>query len=360
MSYGFTAVNDNNEVIISDLTNNYHFYNKYSPVLGQYSQEKIGDYDGPYAALDGVMFSYYDVYMPMDKPVITPLIFIKPTNNPDAYSAVYRTYIDPGNAFRIKVIVMTTGLHALVRRIRFVFDPNSGEYVEEYYYEVDTTQLPEIYCFLPADYVPPHDNSDYGLQVFREDGSTSFDSRKRPLSIIGGGEHEPPADPTNGSGYPGITTGHPWNYATNDHDFRSTTRKNSYTFYTSPEVEFTDIMYSACTIAQACWFREQQGYKKSCGGSWATDCQEHWSNARWWVMYRNACRVQAAPESGKFYFESGWGPVISGFAFDSRYESGGWFGGGGGSWETGSAPYEQKTLNLRPSLFLIADAKSYA
>ena len=331
MSYGLSVLNDNNEIIISDSTINYHYAGQATYLSIVHDQQRIKGYSGTFSHLDGINYITYEILVNGGD----PLVFIHPPEGSTAYYCVYKKYPDGfvGNLKRIKIVVMMTGA----------------------FYTTDYSMIPRIFCFLPPYYISDTGDN-YGLQVSNSSNQLVFDSNKRPLSIIAGGEHVPPYDPTNGVGTPKITSGHPWRYSSNDHDFRSTLRKNSYQVGIGDK-QYKNIMFATSTIAQACWIREQQGYKNSRGG-WFSSDQQHWSWARWWVMYRNCCRL-AESTTGTIKFESGWGPVLSGYAYEERYESGGWFGGGGGSSATGSAPYTQKTLNLRETMFLLADASKY-
>jgi hypothetical protein len=321
MSFGFSVVNSDNNIIISDYTKNFHFLGRAN--LMSTSSTKITsfpNYSGAYAALDGRTIFTYRIASIED-----PLVFIKPTEYSNFYGIV-RKYV-VGSLWYI--IVIGTGANP---------------------------SAPILNCFASANAVGKDDVGGQGLVVYKQDTYTrTFDSRYNPLAITGSGTQVPPEDPTNSPGFPRYTSGHPWNYATLDHDFRSTNRYNSY----EVNGEYDKIMFSSPSLAQATWYREMAGYKKSKADFWDWSTQEHWSNARWWVMYRNLFRLSPSANTGKAILQSGWGPYAAGYAFSSRYEDGGWFGGGGGSYSTGSAPYEQKTINLTPNVFITASSTGY-
>jgi hypothetical protein len=340
MSFGLSVTNVNNEVIISESTKNLHFLGK--GIYSGYTLENtaINGYSGSFARLDGSFYITYNLPVPINFPV-NPIVFIRLKGYRQARACVFKTSrVYEGSYINYRIVVLMTG----------ILGPNTSW--------IDESKLPEVYCFDQADYCPVNDYGlVHGLQVYESDGDkVNFDSRRLPLAIIGGGEHVPPYDPTNGDGLPGVTQNHPWRSATNDHDFRSTLRKNSYQVDVG-DTPIENLMFATSTIAQACWLREIQGYKNSTG-SFFSSSQQHWSWARWWVMYRNCCGLSSG-SGNNIFFDSGWGPVASGFSYEERFESGGWFGGGGGSYATGSAPYEQKTLNLRNTMFLLADATRY-
>lgn len=326
MSYGFASYNDNGEIIVSDFTDSFHFVRKATQIgSANTGFDAFPGYGGTYSRLDGRTIITYEVLFP----TAAPLVFLKPSNV-DEFAAVIRIYKSgtPGtteymNYWRIDV--MMTGIYP------------QGPY-------------PELFCFTRAE-VAPTENINYGLQVFKSDGvTTAFDSRARPLSVLDGSLQVPPEDPTNSPGTPRYDEGYvyPWKYAVNDHDFRSTNRYSTYSLTNS--TDFTDLMYCCPSIAQATYARTQNGYKKSRG---TYSSQEHWSTATWWVMYRNLFRLQPGQ------FQSGWGPLAADYYFSAVYEDGGTFGGGGGSWTTGTNPYEPKTINLIPNMYLVTNSKFY-
>ena len=98
------------------------------------------------------------------------------------------------------------------------------------------------------------------------------------------------------------------------------------------------------------------GTKNSYGGMYGRT-QNHDSTAMWWVMYRQAFRLQVV--NGRGYFNAGWSTYAAGYAFSSYWESGGWFGGGGGGYSTGTMPYDPKIINLQSNAYIIADSSRY-
>ena len=317
MSYGFTAVNTSGQVIISDEMENLHFFGK-ATLTGNDGGD-YGDfpgYSGAYDTLDGRIIFTYTITTPA-----TPLVFIKPNDYNRWHAMLTKSHV--GNNWTFDVIVSGTS----------------------------SSNPPELYCFVNANNSSGSSDT-YGLIVWKSDGVTrTFDSRYNPLAISSGGTIIPPTDPTDTAGLPGVTTGHPWNYATNDHDFRSTTRYNSQAI--SNGGSYTNLMFAAPSLAQAVYKRQMEGYKCSSNPFWEGGCQSHWSTAMWWVMYRNTFRIRNG------YFDAGWTNFVAGYAFSSSYESGGWFGGGGGSYSTGTMPYTAKTINLTSNAFMIADSSRY-
>jgi hypothetical protein len=112
-------------------------------------------------------------------------------------------------------------------------------------------------------------------------------------------------------------------------------------------------MFSCPSLAQAVYSRVINGYKCSDHPYPQSGCQEHWSTAWWWVMYRAAFRLR----SGNF--DAGWTNYQAGYWYQEHYDSGGWFGSGSGGYTSGNRPYSDKTINLQNNAFIIADSSRY-
>jgi hypothetical protein len=328
MAYGFEAKNDAGNVIINDTIENLHFVGKATRNSSSAAYGDFPGYGGSNDTLDGRVIHEYRITS-----AGTPLVFIKP-NDYGRWHGIVRQYWQ-ANLARDENDSTS---------VIWIFDiMMSG---------TSTSNPPDIYCFINAhhmDFIP--NTETHGLLVYKADGTTkTFDSRRQPLAITGGGTATaPPSDPTNTSGTPGVSSGHSWNYSSNDHDFRSS---NRYTAISDSAANTSTTMFACPSIAQAVYKRQQHGYKESCGCC-GFGCQDHHSTASWWVMYRQAFRLR----SGNF--DSGWTGYAAGYAFSSSYESGGWFGGGGGSYSSGTMPYTAKTINLQSNAYILADSSRY-
>jgi len=315
MAYGFEAKNDLGKIIINDTIENLHFIGKATRGSADSAFGDIPGYSGSNDALDGRVVHTYTITCSG-----TPVAFIKPADYARWHAVIKQSVSSTTWTFQVMI---------------------SG---------TSTSKPPDVYCFVNADDVPSSSET-HGMQVFKSDGTTkTFDSRKQPLAITGGGNALSPSDPTNTGGTPGTSSGHSWNYASNDHDFRSSSQ---YTAVSDSAANTSTTMFSCPSIAQAVYKRQMHGYKCSDHHWWQSGCQEHHSTAAWWVMYRQAFRLR----SGNF--DSGWTGYAAGYSFSSSYESGGWFGGGGGSYSTGSMPYTAKTINLQSNTYIIADSSRY-
>jgi len=315
MSYGFEAKNDSGKVIINDSIENLHFIGK--ATRSATTDSDYGDFPGYSSSndtLDGRVIHTYTITCSG-----TPVAFIKPVDYARWHGIVKQSV--SGSTWTFEVMISGTS----------------------------TSNPPVIYCFVNADDIPSSSET-HGMIVYKSDGTTkTFDSRRQPLAITGGGTAIAPSDPTNTSGTPGTTSGHAWNYSVNDHDFRSS---GQYTAYSNTVINTTNTMFACPSLAQACYKRQMHGYKRSCGFLGCC-CQDHYSTAAWWVMYRSAFRIR----SGNF--DAGWTGYAAGYSFSSVFESGGWFGGGGGSYSSGTMPYTAKTINLQSNAYIIADSSRY-
>jgi hypothetical protein len=318
MAYGFEAKNDSGKVIINDTIENLHFIGKATRGSADSNYGDIPGYSGSNDTLDGRVVHTYTITCSG-----TPVAFIKPADYARWHAVIKQSV--SGTTWTFQVMISGTS----------------------------TSNPPDVYCFVNADDVPSSSDT-HGLLVFKSDGTTkTFDSRKQPLAITGGGTAVAPSDPTNSSGLPGTTTGHSWNYSSNDHDFRSS---NRFTAISDSAANTSTTMFSCPSLAQAVYKRQQHGFKESCScfpiiGCF--NCQDHHSTAAFWVMYRSAFRLRSD------YFDAGWTGYAAGYSFSSSFESGGWFGGGGGSYSSGSMPYTAKTINLQSNAYILADSSRY-
>lgn len=320
MAYGFEAKNDSGNIIINDTIENLHFVGKATRGSNNSDYGSFPGYGGSNNSLDGRVIHYYTITCSG-----TPVAFIKPTDYARWHGIIKQSV--SGTTWSFDVMISGTS----------------------------TSNPPEIYCFVNADDVPSTSET-HGMIVFKSDGTTkTFDSRRQPLAITGGGTASaPPSDPTNSSGLPGNSSGHSWNYSSNDHDFRSS---NRYTAHSDSSANTSTAMFACSSLAQGVYKRQQHGHKASCRFSCFGWCcggyQDHYSTAAFWVMYRQAFRLRSG------YFDSGWTNYAAGYSFSSVAEDGGWFGGGGGSWSSGSMPYTAKTINLQSNAYIIADSSRY-
>ena len=315
-AYGFRAYNDANQVLISSDLENLHYggkatYGGLASSMAEYGGHQIHTYTFTTTGL--------------------PLVFIKPIFYDRFYAVL--THKQVGSLWTFDVI-------------------HSGT----------TDAHPDLHIFVtPKDLSAP--TEEYGLQVFLENGDPSFDSRLSPLSIVGGGNCIPPAAaPNDGIPPSGVlenTLG--WhdcnlnNYMNElNWDFKSD-QVQTYNSYTHSLSQFTDLMFSSPSLAQAAYRIKRHHYHcDNCGSSWEAN-EYHTANLEVGVFYRNAFRITSTG------FDAGWIPLLHRKVLAARRDSwASWLTGGkcSGSMDTGF-PFEDKTVNRVNNAYILARASTY-
>jgi len=170
MSYGFSAINNNGKLLITDTMENLHFAGKPTLQGNDSASENYGSFPEygevsglatAFDALDGrIIFTYTFTHSG------TPIVFVKPTDY-SRWHAVLTQSVS-GTTWTIKVIVSGTS----------------------------TSNPPVLYCFVNAENSTGNTDN-YGMIVYKANGDRAFDSRYSPLAVTGGGTIAPPSDPTN-------------------------------------------------------------------------------------------------------------------------------------------------------------------
>lgn len=211
--------------------------------------------------------------------------------------------------------------------------------------------VPTLYAFASADGL--YSNDAYGMQLINSNGKVTFDSRFKPLSIIG-------------AGYVGVppSTLHPGFYTKDIFQEGKTyfdDRRLDYNFnfntpsYSDVKTNTATSMFYAASNAQTCNQHSKGGYYYSQGV--LTDAQYHEARSTWWVMHMLTFGI----ENGTYF--SKWGIYSAGVRRYVEIENdNGFLGLGGGddyAITTGSAPYINKTINTEPTFIMIADSSLY-
>jgi len=147
MSYGFLATNNNNEVLISSDTRNLHF-------LGKYSSPTLTNSATAYGGFKELTYTITSSVIPVP-------FFDMPTND---YYGIVGIKNTSGDNWEVKLIRSGTN-----------------------------STYPSLYVFVDARGVAATD--DYGLIVYKDDGTVSFDSRRGPLVVTGGAAVTHPSNP---------------------------------------------------------------------------------------------------------------------------------------------------------------------
>lgn len=304
MSHGFLALNNNNQVLISSETRNLHLVSKLtSPSVSDSS-------------------SAYGGFVQLDYTVSCPVppvpFFTMPTN--DYYGIAGITETSSGNW-----------------RIRIIRSGTSSTY-------------PEVYVFADPRAVSSADT--FGMQVFRDDGTAAFDSRRNPLAITGGTSVSHPSNPR--SSIPGL--GARYCSSGNGHGgFTPDSENGPYSVGYMPAKPMVHYSSLAQAERQASYYDKQEdcsGFDVygACLGYATTD--EFWST--YWAFYRGGIRRSV----NSFY--GGW-IAVNGGCWWSTYSDSSFIGIGTGSdsGNGGSSPYSNDTVNLSSTAVIIGDASRY-
>lgn len=251
MSYGFLATNNSNQVLVSSDTRNLHFIQK---LTAPFATDLSTDYFG------GIRKWRYRATV---KTAPMPF-FTMPTS--DFYGITQITQID-ANTWDIEVV-------------------RSGT----------STTTPELYIF--ADPRGVDATETYGMIVYNEDGTKSFDSRLRPLVAFGASTVNHPAVPRATSNY--VLTA---DYCGAGIDSRSGVFEpdaNAYNSYPIIGAAATKPMYFFASLAQS--ERESFSYRSDddCIGLDAYGgCIGYGTDYQWWswywCFYRGGIRIGYDP-----------------------------------------------------------------
>jgi hypothetical protein len=324
MSYGFLAVNQNNQVLVSTDTRNLHFIQKLTGPRN-YNVSATDTDAGIISSTDyfgGVRHWRYTATCS-----VTPVPFFS-TPTADYYGIARVTNVS-GNRWDIEVI-------------------RSGT----------STTVPELYIF--ADPRASTATDTYGMKVFLNDGTAAFDSRLGPLAITGGTTVSHPLNPRDSISSAGLST----NYCETGNDVRSSIfiPENSNTFSTPTSTMAKPIVFYA-SLAQAqrevtvsrneerCTGIDAYG---NCAGAVEREFWQSW----YWAFYRGG--ISISQYSGTTYVTAGWIPVTTGCHW-SYASNEGFFGigQGSGSSSDGVWPYTNETLNLADRAVILADGSRY-
>jgi hypothetical protein len=268
MSYGFLAVNDNNQVLVSSDTRNLHFIQKLTGPRNDTISTTDADAGIIYTTdyFGGVRHWRYTVTC-----ATTPVpFFTMPTTD---YYGVVRVQNKGDNRWDIEVI-------------------RSGT----------STTVPELYIF--ADPRASTSSESHGMIVYLDDGTAAFDSRLKPLAVTGGKSLTHPANPKDSFGGGNAAIGRDCSAGI---DTRSQifipTNYNEFSISTE---SMTKPMYFYASLAQAERESTWTDSTEECTGfSVYGNCLGYQTNQNWtshyWAFYRG----------GISYSTAGLGPYIA-------------------------------------------------
>ena len=307
MSFGFLALNNNNEVLISSDTKNLHFLQKMT------SPTTVSFTSNDYGGMRRWIYTFSNV-----NTVPVPF-FSVPTAD---YYAISRVEDKGSNTWDIEII-------------------RSGT----------STSTPEVYLFAPPTAGSPSGN--YGMVVFSADGSSSFDSRLKPLAITGGQSVSHPTNPRTSYSSSGLNAQY---CPTNASGTFEPTEYNSYTISGQP----SKPIFSFFSLAQAEREVTVQDQLTECDGLGANryGCigfeRTYYWTSKYWAFYRGGIRWN----NGNL--RAGWVVVEKGcnwtYYKDSTFLG---IGTGGDSGTGGDWPYTNETINTTSNSFIIANGANY-
>lgn len=304
MSQGFVAYNNNNEVLISSDTRNLHLVAKATVLNVTNSSSAYG----------GFVELTYSVNC-----AVTPVpFFTMPTSDYYGIAGIKNT---GGTAWEIRII-------------------RSGT----------SSTYPECYVFADPRAVTATDT--YGMQVYRDDGTASFDSRRRPLAVTGGTAVVHTSNPR--SSIPGLSARY-CSSGDNHGGFTPNSENGPYGVSAMPSKPMFHYSSLAQAERQASYYDKDEectgiSYAGSCIGYGTTD--EFWSN--YWAFYRGGIRRNGAS------LYAGW-IVVGGGCWWTSYSDSDFVGidVGGGGGNGGRSPYSNETINLSSAAVIVGDASRY-
>lgn len=306
MSVGFLALNNNNQVLVSEQTRNLHFIGK-----ATYTNNQGHAYYG------GLCKFLYRINSTI--PVVP--FFTAPTL--DYYAITSIKPVENNTQFEIELIRSGTNL---------------------------STNIPEVYVF--ADPRASTATDPYGFLVYAADGTPAFDSRLRPLAIVNGITVTPPSNPRLAA-IPYL-----------DPKTCGSTDQNAFTSDVNSQTQLgqqaTKEIFSYMSLPQAQREVTYATSEEECDG---IDAYGNCAGAKriyswdstYWAFYRGGIR-----RFGTQSIDAGW--ICVSYGCNWRYSQDSSFigiGTGGESGQGGTWPYSNETLNLVASPVLIANGARY-
>ncbi len=304
MSYGFLALNDSNEVLITSDARNLHFLQKKS------SPTSVEFTSNDYGGMRRYIYSFSNVS-------VTPVPFFS-TPTTDFY-AISRVEDKGSNNWDIEVI-------------------RSGT----------STSTPEVYLF--ADPRAGSSSEAYGMVVFMDDGTAAFDSRLKPLAVTGGSVITHPSNPRTSFSSTGLNAKY---CPTNAGTVFAPTESNNYSLANQPDKP----IFSFFSLAQAEREVIVQATEVECErvyGLCTGIRRYYYWTSKYWAFYRGGMRW----DSGSL--RAGWIVVEKGcnwtYYKDSTFLG---IGTGGDSGTGGDWPYSNETINITANTVIVADGARY-
>lgn len=258
MTYGLVVKNNSNQVIVDSDLFHYHFQGKLSPNSSTQVPDILsGPGSQPYGPNENkgmqnlpAAGTIYKYTAPVNGP-LPPMCFIK---SPDGASAT--------GAFLGIILTKKEGSTWSI----WVFS------------DKPLSSNPILYTFSPKDQITNTTSDTVGLQTKNSAGATTFDSRFKPLRVVGGGSLTAPSLAHTGSSGSNLDV----NLGVNATSISST--------FTAQSGNANDLIYYIPSIAHSCQQYEWQG-----ADSGISDWQNFaWARTDlWWCFYRAGFRINS-------------------------------------------------------------------
>ena len=325
MSYGFLALNDDNDVLISSDTKNLHFAGKATSPSAPHNQMLENG---------GQVELNYTITL-ADRTSIPVPFFTMPSAT-FLYGIAGVKGVNSGSSSKTWTInILRTGSSTA------------------------TNVMPEVYVFVQPSAVAV--SGGYGFQVFNSDGSVSFDSRARPLAVTNAVAVTQPSNPLTSAS---ATTLDAYECGDISNNAFTPVATNSYGLGATSG-QPTKAMYHYNSLPQVQREAAFAGDSSSCTGISAYGiCQGFTQTDSWqstyWCFYRGGIGLNFTTNSTS-NFKAGWVPCLAGCYWTTQSDGAFlWVFGPGSSTVTGGAwPYSDETINLTAQTVIIGDASRY-
>jgi hypothetical protein len=168
-----------------------------------------------------------------------------------------------------------------------------------------TSASPVLYCFSPLSQVSNSTSSTHGLQTYNSSGVLTFDSRFKPLRVVGGGDITSPGLAHTGS------SGSGWNVSLS---INASSVSTSFTSQSSA----SDLIYYCPSLAHAC----QKYENEQAESGWYSWHRYSWHRSDiWWCFYRSCFRIASTSS-----FEANYGVFARGHFYRHEAEESHFFG----------------------------------
>jgi len=293
MAYGISVKNDNNEVLIDSDFHHYHYAGrgvhlsttKVPDIIGgtvtQHSPNSPNTIDSDQQS--GDIFKYTLAVASSSGPA--PMCFIKPSSTGGSAPFASVVQLNRTSSTQWQIWILQTRGHS----------------------------LPGLYCFLPISKMQSSQSSStdsYGLLTKSSTGDHTFDSRLKPLRILGGNTVSSPSLANTGSS--GGTT-------TNINLMVNVTPYN-YAFSNTVSAPIGDLMYYCPSVAHACQERKAERDGEGFQTQGCNSFYYAWGRGDlWWCFYRSAFRISSTTN-----LQSSYSTYASGHVWQSGENTSSW------------------------------------